>query len=245
MSPLLEVSDLLAIYVKPTQAPIKDFVKWFPLFPSEKLAELCGFLIGDGHVQGALRWRIDFTSNNFKTLDYVNSLFFDLFGVKGEVRKCTTNRYGTYNLGINCKPLARTLFLCGVPTGAKVEKQFLVPSWILIDKLFFRSFIRAYFSSEATVENRGRIWFEQWKLESNIFSGINFVNQIKEGLLLHFSIVASGPYFPNQKNFTKKGITRGIKLKIMQKDSFRKYVLLVGFCDEVKQKRAERVLCVP
>ena len=243
MVPILQLSDLLLIYKKPSQAPIKSFENWFPLFPSEKLAELCGFLIGDGHMQPSPRWRIDFTSNNLENLDYVNSLFFDLFGVSGKIRKCSTNLHKTYNLGVNCKYLTRTLFLCGVPTGAKVEKPFLIPKWIFTNKLFFRSFIRAYFSSEATVEDCGRIWFEHWKLEKNILSGITFVNQIKKGLFFHFSIFASGPYLPVQRNLTKKGITQGVKLKIMRRNSFQKYVLLIGFCDIVKQKRANKVLC--
>jgi len=145
MGSIVRRTDLIALYKSSSFAPLSSFQNWFPLYPSEKLAELCGFLIGDGHIQPSPRWRIDFTSKNPMALNYVNSLFFDLFGVKGKIRPCTTNKYNTFNLGVNCKPLARTLFLCGVPVGAKVENDFLIPSWVVGNKFFFRAFIRAIF----------------------------------------------------------------------------------------------------
>ncbi|MFA5931130.1 MAG: hypothetical protein WC821_02350 [archaeon] len=241
MKPILKLNELLSFYKSPSQAPVKDFKNWFPLFPSEKLAELCGFLIGDGHIQPSPRWRIDFTSNNKVTLGYVNSLFFDLFEVSGKVRKCTTNKYNTCNLGVNCKPLARTLFLCGVPTGAKVKEKFLVPNWILENKLFFRAFVRAYFSSEAVVDSYGKIMLEQWKLKENLSSGKKFMSQIIFGLKKHFGVYCGGPYIIKWQNKTKKGLTQAVRICIRRKNSLGKYVRLVGFVDKVKQSKAERL----
>ncbi len=239
MLPILNLFDLLNIYKKPAQAPVDVFAKWFPLFPSEKLAELCGFLIGDGHLQPAPRWRIDFTSNNFKTLNYVNSLFFKLFEVKGKIRKCSTNKYCTYNLGINCKPLTRTLFLCGVPTGAKVEGNFYIPTWVLADKFYFRSFLRAYFSSEGCVENERRISVNQWKLVDKLSAGKKFMSQIIFGLKKHFNISCSGPYIINFQNITKKGPTQAIKICIRRKKDFKEYTKKIGFVDLIKQAKAD------
>jgi len=186
MKSILELSDLLSIYARPNQAHIKDFFYWFPICPSEKLSELCGFLIGDGHIQGAPHWRIDFTSNNLKTLTYVNFLFYDLFEVKGKVRGCTTNKYGTMNLGINCKPLARILFLCGVPIGAKVDTDFIIPKWVTENPTIFRAFIRAYFSCEACVDKTGKIMLEQWKTVEKLGVAKQFMLQIIVGLNRHF-----------------------------------------------------------
>jgi len=240
MKPLLKLSELLAIYERPNQARVKDFASWFPLFPSEKLAELCGFLVGDGHIQPAPRWRIDFTSSNKAALSYVNSLFFNLFRVKGKVRACTTNSYGTCNLGVNCKPLARTLFLCGVPTGAKVEKAFKVPNWVMQNKKYFRSFVRAYFTCEACVDVQNKILLEQWKLVQNLDDGRKFLSQIIFGLNAHFRISCSGPYLPSAQNITKKGITQGLRISIRRKADLAKFTVLIGFTDAIKQRKAER-----
>ncbi|MFA6064866.1 MAG: LAGLIDADG family homing endonuclease [archaeon] len=239
MDSILELSDLIAIYKKPAQAPIEDFSKWFPLFPSEKLAELCGFLIGDGHLQPAPRWRVDFTSNSFETLNYVNSLFFDLFGIKGKIRKCVTNNYDTYNLGVNCKSLTRTLFLCGVPTGAKVQCSFGVPNWVLADAIYFRAFLRAYFSSEGCVEKERRISVNQWKCIDKLPDGEEFMSQVIFGLKNYFGISCSGPYQIAFQNNTKKGITQAIKICIRRKKDFEEYTKKIGFVDLVKQAKAE------
>jgi len=239
MDSVLELSELLNIYEKPSQAPVEDFAQWFPLYPSEKLAKLCGFLIGDGHMQPAPRWRIDFTSNNFENLNYVNSLFFDLFGVKGKIRKCSTNKYNTHNLGVNCKSLTRTLFLCGMPIGAKVECSFCVPNWILVDANYFRGFVRAYFSSEGCVENERRISVNQWKLVDTLPAGKKFMSQIIFGLKKHFGISCSGPYIINFQNSTKKGITQAIKICIRRKKDFKEYTEKIGFVDLAKQAKAE------
>ena len=243
MKAILHLSDLLLIYARPNQAHINDFRYWFPIFPSKKLAELCGFLIGDGHIQGAPRWRIDFTSNNLETLDYVNSLFYDLFGVGGKVRLCKTNKYGTMNLGVNCKPLARTLFLCGVPKGAKVETNFLIPKWIVSNSQFFRSFIRSYFSCEACVDKTGKIMLEQWKTVKKLSGAKKFMTQIIVGLNKHFDIFCSGPYVMALQNNTKKGVTQGIRISIRRKGELCKYTRLVGFVDIIKQSKANSLWC--
>jgi len=235
MRPILTLKQLLDFYDSPKQAPVKAFSKWFPLLPSKKLAEIVGYLIGDGHLQGKPKWRMDFTSNNSKTLEYFDGLIFSLFKVRGKVRKCTTNKYNTYNLGINSKALARVLFLCGVPKGAKVSQDFLVPSWILSNKSYFRSFIRSYFSCEACVDKYGSIMFEQWKLLNNLESGKLFLGQIKKGLNEYFEIDLLGPYEMSYENKTLKGITKGLRMKIRKKATLSRYYKLIGFTDLIKQ----------
>lgn len=189
------------------------------------------------------RWRIDFTSNNLDTLNYVNLLFFDLFGVKGKVRCCKSNKYGTMNLGINCKPLARALFLCGIPKGAKVEINFLIPDWIISNSFFFRSFIRAYFSCEACVDKTGKIMLEQWKIVKKLYVAKKFMLQIIKGLNKYFGIFCSGPYTMSLQNNTKKGVTQGVRISIRRKKDLDKYVRLIGFVDVEKQRKASLLWC--
>jgi len=238
MKSILIFEDLFVLYKNCAKIPVFA-KKWFPVYPSEKLAELAGFLIGDGHIQGSPRWRIDFTSKDFGALNYVNILFFDLFGIKGTSRKCTTNAYGTSNLGINCKPLARLLFLCGIPVGAKVEKDFSVPNWILFNKACFRAFIRAYFSCEASVGPDNRISLEHWKLMENTVSAQIFLSQIIFGLKEYFGICCAGPYLMSSQNKTKKGITRGVRLNIRRHNDLVAFTRLIGFVSLVKQSKAE------
>ncbi|MCX6801467.1 MAG: hypothetical protein NTZ73_04745 [Candidatus Diapherotrites archaeon] len=145
-------------------------------------------------------------------------------------------------MGINSKPLARTLYLCGVPVGAKVSQDFLIPNWIIEEKIFFRAFIRAYFSCEANVEQTKSIMLEQWKLSENLQSGAKFMKQIVFLLDEYFGIKVLGPYFPKQRNKRKKGITRAVRIKIRKHADFLKYVNIVGFCDANKQNRAIFIL---
>ncbi|TAL46816.1 hypothetical protein EPN87_04320 [archaeon] len=198
--------------------------------------------MGDGHVQGWPKWRIDFTSKDLSELSRFNKEVQDMFGVSGKVRPCTTNRFGkTFNLGINCKLLARVLNIAGAPTGAKVLKEFSIPEWVVADKENFRSFMRSLFTCEGCVSLDGRNSFVEismWKSVQLLPSEIEFFKQIKNNLKEHFSIETTNPFLSTNTNVRKDGIvTRGVRLRIKKLDSLIRFSNDIGFHTIEKQKK--------
>ena len=131
---------------------MKDYEYLFPIKSSEILAGIIADLICDGNLQGDPKWRIDFTSKSIDELKRFEKEIQLLFNVKGKIRNCSTNKFGeTYNLAINCSPVARILFLCGVPPGQKVLVPFGIPKWVTKDKECFRRFAQRAFTCEGSV----------------------------------------------------------------------------------------------
>lgn len=173
-------------------------------------------------------------------------IVFQLFGIKGKTRPCKTNEYGkTFNYGINCKPLARILYLLGAPCGAKVLKEFNVPLWILNDKLCFRSFIRRLFSCEACVDfsKNPAIEIKMYKRLGLLKDGLAFMGEIKQHLDVYFNIKCCNPFLEGRTNNRKDGIrTKGVRLKIKGKYSLKNYYNLVGFDDKSKMHKLSCVI---
>ena len=165
---------------------------WFPVKPSERLAGIIADLMGDGHIQGNGPWRLDFTSKYKKELLRFENEIYSLFKVKGKIRPCTTNKYSTYNYGVNCKPLIKILEICGAPSGAKVLKSFKISDWIINNKKYYKSFIKRLFLCEGHL-GKNEIKIEMAKAEYLIKDGIvkakEFAYRAKDLLLNSFGFV--------------------------------------------------------
>ena len=248
MKSLVKFTDVIKTYKSEfhAQKALKPHKKWFPVKPSIALAGIIADLMGDGHLQDPLL-RMDYTSNSKKELNRFRKEVLDLFGVNGKIRKCTTNTYGTMNLGVNCKPLGRVLKLCGVPAGAKVFKNFGIPAWILENKKYFGRFISRLFSCEATVDKAGGyIEIKMHKSIDILDEGFEFFNQIKTNLEKHFGIISSRPFKDNSVVIRKDGRqTKPIRLKIKQKQSLCIFANKIGFEDIKKQKKLLKYIKYP
>jgi len=246
MANLLELCDVLDTYKSKKHGVIalSEYNLWFPLKPSAALAGIVGDLMGDGHLQDAPKLRVDYTSKYVCELDRFDKEVSGLFGIHGKIRRCTTNKYNTKNLGINNKPFARVLKLIGVPTGPKVSKSFSIPRWILEDKVLFSRFINRLFSCEACVDVQSKcIELRMYKSLELLEDGISFFNQIKYYLLLYFKIETTNPFLEGRVTVGKYGkMTKGIRIKIKRKDSVTKYYEFVGFEDTRKQERLGKVV---
>ena len=245
---LLTKKDVLKTY-KSKEAGLKVLKKynsWFPVYPSPELAGVIGDLIGDGHLQGSTKWRIDYTSKNIGELNRFGKIMFQLFGVRGKIRPCKTNKFGkTFNYGINCKPLARMLSLLGAPYGSKVLRNFSIPSWILNDRLCFRSFIRRLFSCEACVDfsKNPAIEIKMYKRLSLLRDGLSFMREIKHYLDVYFNIKCCNPFLEGGTNKRKDSIkTKGVRLKIKGEYSLKNYYNLIGFDDKLKMYKLSCVI---
>ncbi len=209
---------------------LSKYKRWFPVIASPQLAGLVADLIGDGNLQDAPKWRLDYCSKSEKELTRFENEIYNLFRVKGKIRKNTTSYYGSFNYGVNCKPLARLLKLVGVPTGAKVLRDFLIPNWIVNDKENFRRFIIRLFTCESSRFSGKYPWIsiEMWKSTKNLENGLKFMNQIRHYLCLYFNVKTCGPFIYNSKCIRKDKIkTKPIKFTIMASSQ-------LNFCREIK-----------
>lgn len=242
MKTLVTYSKLLKMY-KSREAGIeslKSIKHLLPLYPSKRLAGIVGDMFGDGHLQGPKLWRLDFTSASLKELKRFEKEFYLEFGVKGKVRKCTTNIFGsTYNYGINNKRIARLLFLCGVPYGNKVFQQLEIPNWILSNKLYFKRFVQRLFDCEGTVDVDNKyVEICMSKNDDIINNGYEFFDQIRYRLLKYYGIVTTNVFTVSTPNRRKDDlITRQMKFKIKRQDSVLKFSRSIGFETRRKQQK--------
>lgn len=243
---ILNISDVLNIYKSKKHGinALSKYNNWFPIKASSRLAGIVADLMGDGHLQDDPKWRLDYTSKSVKELERFNKEIFDLFGIKGKIRDCKTNLYNTKNLGINNKVLARILKSIGVPTGAKVFTNFSIPNWILKDKNLFARFINRLLSCEGCVDLKNKyIELKMYKSINSIKNGIDFFEDIKHYLDKYFGIKTTKPFLEGRTNIRKDGRrTKGIRLKIKNRESLIKFQKFIDFEDENKKKRLEKIL---
>ncbi len=242
---LLKYEDVLNTYKSKEHGKkaLLPYLDWFPIKASRELAGVIADLMGDGHLQGSPKLRIDYTSKSTEELRRFEKEIIYLFNIKGKIRKCRTNKYNTYNIGINNKPLARVLKSIGVPPGSKVLSSFSIPLWILSDKTFFSRFINRLLSCEGCVDTYSKcIELKMYKSVDLIDDGIEFFNDIKKYLEKHFQIKTTNPFLEGKPNIRKDGIkTKGVRIKIKNKESLIKFKKYIGFEDKNKSIKLEKI----
>jgi hypothetical protein len=246
MGQILRYKDFLKTY-KTRSHRIKHLenYKWmFPITSSPMLAGIVADIICDGHLQGDPKWRIDFTSKNIRELKRFEKNIFFLFKVKGRIRKCVYNNLSkSYNIGINCSPVSRILFLCGVPSGEKVLKEFDIPDWIKKDKECFRTFCKRVFTCEGGLLNDGRkipqIRMNIWKTEK-LAKEEKFTGSLCRLMKEYFDIDSTLRLHKPRLNRKDKILTRPIRVYIFNK-SVIKFFNKIGFEGE-KQKSLKAIL---
>ena len=243
---IVTYEDVISTYKirKNGEKALSAYMHWFPIKSSIKLAGIIADLMGDGHLQDHPHWRLDYTSNSMEELERFNQEVYSLFGVQGKIRDCTTNQYGTMNLGINPKQLGRVLKLAGVPTGAKVLQEFSIPKWILGDKMLFSRFINRLASCEGCVDTQNKyIELKMHKEETILEGGFDFFNDIKYHLEKYFGIITTRPFTPTTPSIRKDGRkTFGVIIKIKRKDSLRRYKEFIGFENKEKNNKLNKIL---
>jgi len=248
MGVILRYSDFLKTYKTRGYRlnHLEKYKKLFPVEASPLLAGLFGDLISDGHLQGDPKWRIDFTSKHFDELKSFENRMKKMFGVGGKIRKCVSNQYSeSFNLGINCAPVARIFSKIGVPSGQKVIQSFELPLWIKSNKACFREFCRHLLACEGTIMHEKKrknpqIRFEHWKSEDFFEAGKLFIEDICNYLEKHFNIKTTIG-FPNQRGNRKDGIvTKPIRVYILG-ESVRVFASEIGFSNH-KQKSLKALL---
>ncbi len=230
-------------YYKNEKAALKATAKFkdiFPIYPDSILAGIIADLMGDGHIQGPPLFRMDYCSNSTDELNRFNEIIKLKYNVEGKIRKCSTNKYGTMNLGINNKALTRIFILLDVPYGSKVNKPIIIPKWILNNKKCFAKFINRLYSCEGTVDISNRSKSIDIKMHKNIKiinKGFEFFETIKFYLYKHFKIISSNPFLAGTTLRKDGEITAGVRIKIKRKNSIKKFKKYIGIEDKIKNKK--------
>jgi len=249
MEQLVTKKDFINSYKYPVFAEyaLEKYNWWFPVLPSVKLAEVVADLLTDGHIetrsiQNHLHY--DYTSffskNDFE-LERFNKSIYDLFNVTGEIKKWGIRKNGS-STGciIQNAALSRVLKLCGVPTGSKVNQQYVVPAWIVTSGREIKSaFLRRSFTCEGCItysKGRWEIKYSMSKSMEHYENGVSYLNTLRDILRKDFDINTSGINII-EKNERKDGKqTVCLRFRIMPK-SFVDFAREVNFDLEYKKER--------
>ena len=115
----------------------------------EKLAELMGILIGDGHLS---EYQVGITTNSKTDMGhalFTKSLIEELFGISVNLK--IKKGENTVNILAYSRNLVLLLNRNGMPIGNKIKNNVSIPSWILKNNLHQKAFIRGLFDTDGCV----------------------------------------------------------------------------------------------
>jgi len=205
----------------------KDFKK---IEENEKLAELFGIILGDGHLEvykkenkrcyalkiaGHLYEDYEYLSN------YVSELLKTFFGEPGKIREI--KKRNEMFLTIHGKNLIKILNEKGLYSGNKKINNQGIPEWIKKNNLFLVACLRGLIDTDGSVHyisknNRNiRISFT-----SHVFKLLNDV---------HSSFI--------KLNFSPSKIIRERQIFISSKEKVARYIREIGFNNQKHLKRLE------
>lgn len=123
--------------------------KYPPLLKSGDLAELIGVILGDGHIEKFPRTECLYILSNLKNLGFVyrySDLVYKLFGKRPTCSKVSTAK--CIRIRLYQKNISKRL---GIPVGARLNKVFYVPKWILKNEAFMIRYLRGLYEAEGSV----------------------------------------------------------------------------------------------
>ena len=123
-------------------APIK------PIRKSGELAEFIGIMLGDGNIYRN-QVNIAFDKRHTNYMNYVESLCFNLFGVKFK-RKFMKNINSGYLYFYN-QVLVSKLLELGLKRGNKIENQLGIPNWIKDNKNLSKRCIKGLIDTDGCI----------------------------------------------------------------------------------------------
>lgn len=187
---------------------------------SEKLAELIGIILGDGNINYRKKgkkigvYQVNIAGDKYLDkeyhLDYVTSLFKELFGVKPK-EKLPKDSNGRHVI-ISSKQLVNFFISSGLNHGNKIKNQVTIPPWIKENSSYLRACLRGLFDTDGSVykltnQNSFQICFTNYNR--------TLLNDVRDGLLsLEIGV---------------SNITKNKEITITKKSELRKFLNEVGF----------------
>lgn len=136
-----------------TISKTKTVIQRIKLKRNEKLAEMIGILLGDGHISDQpKRFRFTIALNSAKDLDYidyVDNLIQDLFSIipsryQFKEKNCLV-------LMVSGKPIITELLRHGLHRGNKVKNQVGVPDWVKNNYKYSLACIKGLFDTDGCI----------------------------------------------------------------------------------------------
>lgn len=134
---------------------------------SEKLAELMGILVGDGHLS---KYQVSITTNAKTDREhalFTCSLIKELFNISVSLKN--RKNENTLNIIVSSKNLVKFLHCKGMPTGNKIQNHLSVPCWIFKQKSYQKAFIRGLFDTD------GCIYLDVHKINKKLYKHCGLV----------------------------------------------------------------------
>lgn len=206
---------------------IKIFSK---LGENEKLAELFGIILGDGHLEiykkgnkrcYALKIAGHMTEDYEYLAEYVSKLFEELFGEGGKIRKIP--KMSEIFLTVYGKNLIKLLKGKGLMPGNKKLNNQGIPKWIKNNDLFLLSCLRGL------IDTDGSLHFISKKNKNLRVSFTSHIPRLIKDV--HNSFIRLG--------FRTSKIMGGRQIFISSKEDVSRYIKDVGFKNQKHLKRLE------
>lgn len=240
--------------------------KILPLFASEKLARILGYIHGDGWILNDLS-SVGFSNTEISILETLQNDIHGIFNCEGKFEKSWNKgdnviilgikriaRKDCYKLQYNDTGIARVLYVAAGVKGRKVFKSFNVPDWIMNGKTSYkREFLRGLFDSELSKfqvisfeRHENQITdprMEMCKSEEHLQSLDEYFTQI-ERLLNEFQVESykRGPTFVRVDSSER----RIFKYAVIIRSNFRSlhnFITRIGFHSSIyKKQQSEYVL---
>ena len=203
---------------------------------TEKLAELCGIIAGDGCItyykkNGDYRVQIFGDYKEIEYHNYIKTLFQNIFNKTPK----TIYKDDGISIYLNSKDIITKLIKLGLPAGKKKD-IIRIPKWIITNKRFSAYFLRGLTDTDGSITfkkgDRKTHSYPTIKIE---LSSKKFIEDIKS-VLKNFGI--SYCYYSGMKK-SNFGVFRRYSLDINGKENLKKWRNLIGFSNRKHLNKIE------
>lgn len=186
---------------------------------SEKLAELLGVILGDGHLE---RKTLTITGNFYEKFhhNYLSKIIKDLFGLDSIIFKPNNNK-NVIILRVYSIELIKYLRENGMVLGNKIINKASLPRWIFKKEEFIFGALRGLFDTD------GGIYFKQKKYKRALIEFQTRSTRIREDIITMLKKCGFNPSkssthggYPNQR--------RGENIRVQNQEEIHKFFRLVG-----------------
>lgn len=208
----------------------------------EKIAELCGAIIGDGWIQSDRRCFF-IVGDPLEDKEYYDKYLSNIFKeILIDVKPKEFPYWKVYGIGIYKKEIIKRIVNWGLPTGKKVETA-KIPDWIKkANKKVKISFIRGFFDTDGSIFCQRDYAKYAKEFNKKYHTKIRLrMSGISEGLINQIEKMNLEVGF----NLRKRIIKRGFKNNRNNKDVFilemNKISNIVKFFEELKPSNPKHI----
>jgi len=181
---------------------------------SDRLAELLGILVGDGHVGLYQASVVTNSDTDLQHAVFIQTLVEELFKIRVSLSYRRDKR--ACNLIISSKSVCQFLMSQGIPQGNKITGGVRIPSWIRKKPLYRKAFVRGLFDTD------GCVYLDTHHFGQKVYRnlGMAFANQSLPLLSFFRETLELLELHPTQKT--------EFRVFLRRKEDIRRYFNLIG-----------------